>query len=92
MDLVENDVDTLHEEIKYLVGHLVENDVDTLHEEIIHLVGFSFIRVIDTYHNHINFISSNTSRFTENKYNNSLSHSSMYSTSGLHCHTPTRSA
>jgi len=48
MDLVENDVDILHEEIKYLVGHLVGNDVDTLHEERIHLVGFSFIRVIDT--------------------------------------------
>jgi len=47
MDLVGNDVDTLHEEIKYLVGHLVGNDVDTLHEERIHLVGFSFIRVID---------------------------------------------
>jgi len=40
-------VDTLHEEIEYLVGHLVRNDVDTLHEERIHLVGFSFIRVID---------------------------------------------
>jgi len=47
MDLVRNDVDTFHEEIEYLVGHLVENDVDTLHEEKIHLVGFSFIRVID---------------------------------------------
>jgi len=47
MDLVGNDVDTLHEEIEYLVDHLVENDVDTLHEERIHLVGFSFIRVID---------------------------------------------
>jgi len=47
MDLVENDVDILHEEIKDLVSHLVENDVDTLHEERIHLVGFSFIRVID---------------------------------------------
>jgi len=44
MDLVGNDVDTLHEEM----GHIVENDVDTLHEERIHLVGFSFIRVIDT--------------------------------------------
>jgi len=33
MDLVGNDVDTLHKEIEYLVGHLVENDVDTLHEE-----------------------------------------------------------
>jgi len=43
MDLVENDVDILYEEIKYLVDHLVENDVDTLHEERIHLVGFSFI-------------------------------------------------
>ena len=49
MDLVENDVDILHEEIKYLVGHLVGNDVDTLHEERIHLVRFSFIRVIDRY-------------------------------------------
>ena len=48
MDLVGNDVDILHEEIKYLVGHLAENDVDTLHEERIHLVGFSFIRVIDS--------------------------------------------
>jgi len=46
MNLVKNDVDTLHKEIKYLVG-LVENDVDTLHEEKIHLVGFSFIKVID---------------------------------------------
>ena len=46
MDLVENDVDILHGEIKYLVDHLVENDVDTLHEERIYLVGFSFIRVI----------------------------------------------
>jgi len=43
MDLVRNDVDTLYEEIEYLVG----NDVDNLHEERIHLVGFSFIRVID---------------------------------------------
>jgi len=40
-------VDTLHEEIEYLVGHLVGNDVDTLHEEGIHLVRFSFIRVYD---------------------------------------------
>jgi hypothetical protein len=47
MDLVENDVDILHEEIKYLVDHLVRNDVDALHEERIHLVGFSFIIVID---------------------------------------------
>jgi len=47
MDLVGNDVDILHEEIKDLVGHLVGNDVDTLHEERIHLVVFSFIRVID---------------------------------------------
>jgi len=45
MDIVGNDVDTLHEEIEYLVGHLV--GVDTLHEERIHLVGFSFIRVTD---------------------------------------------
>jgi hypothetical protein len=36
MDLVENNVDTLYEEIEYLVGHLVGNDVDTLHEEKIH--------------------------------------------------------
>ena len=48
MDLVENDVDTLHEEIEYLVGHLVGNDMDTLHEERIHLVVFSFIyRLLD---------------------------------------------
>ena len=47
MDLVWNDVDILHKEIKDLVGHLVGNDVDTLYEERIHLVGFSFIRVID---------------------------------------------
>jgi len=47
MDLVKNDVDTLHEELEYLVGHLVGNDVDTLHEERIHLVRFNFIRVID---------------------------------------------
>ena len=47
MDLVGNDVGTLYEEIKYLVGHLVGNDVDTLHEERIRLVGFNFIRVID---------------------------------------------
>jgi len=46
MDLVGNDVDTLHEEIEHLVGHLVRNDVDT-YEERIHLVGFSFIRVYD---------------------------------------------
>jgi hypothetical protein len=61
MDLVGNDVDTLHEEIEHLVGHLVGNDVDTLHEEMNiylvgndvntlheeknHLVGFSFIKV-----------------------------------------------
>jgi len=47
MDLVENDMDNLHEEIEYLVGHLVENDVNILYEEKIHLVEFSFIRVID---------------------------------------------
>jgi len=47
MDLVGNDVDTLHEEIEHLVGHLVGNDVDTLYEERIYLVGFSFIRVYD---------------------------------------------
>ena len=34
MDLVGNDVYTLHEDIEHLVGHLVKNDVDTLHEEI----------------------------------------------------------
>jgi hypothetical protein len=45
MDLVENDVDTLREEIEYLVGHLVGNDIDTLHKEKNHLVEFSFIRV-----------------------------------------------
>jgi len=47
MDLVGNDVDTLHEGIEHLVGHLVGNDVGILHEERIHLVGFSFIRVYD---------------------------------------------
>ena len=45
MDLVGNDVDTLHEEIEHLVSRLVGNDVDTLHEEKNHLVGFNFIRV-----------------------------------------------
>jgi len=45
MDLVGNDVDTLHEEIEHLVGHLVWNNVDTLYEERNHLVGFNFIRV-----------------------------------------------
>ena len=39
-------MDTLHEEIEHLVGHLVRNDVDTLHEERIHLVEFSFIIVL----------------------------------------------
>ena len=38
-------MDTLHEEIEHLVGHLVKNNVDTLHEEKNHLMGFSFIRV-----------------------------------------------
>jgi hypothetical protein len=33
MDLVRNDVDTLHEELEHLVGHLVGNDVETLFEE-----------------------------------------------------------
>jgi len=47
MNLVGNDVDTLYEEIEYLVGQLVGNDVDTFNGERIHLVGFSFIRVID---------------------------------------------
>jgi hypothetical protein len=47
MDLVGNDVDTLHEDREYLVGHLMGNDVDTLYEERIYLVRFSFIRVID---------------------------------------------
>jgi len=41
-------VDTFHEEIEHLVGHLVENDVDTLHEERMYLVRFSFIRVYDS--------------------------------------------
>jgi hypothetical protein len=35
MYLVENDVDTLHKEIEYLVGYLVGNDVDTLHRKFI---------------------------------------------------------
>jgi len=61
MDLLGNDVDILHEEIKYLVSHLVGNDVDTLHEERIHLVGFSFIRVIDRYFTSVYF----KIRFTE---------------------------
>ena len=43
MDLVGNDVDTLHEEIEHLMGHLVGNNVDTLHEEKNHLLGFSFM-------------------------------------------------
>jgi len=47
MDLVENDVNTLHKEIEHLVGYLVRNNVDTLNKERIHLVGFSFIRVYD---------------------------------------------
>jgi hypothetical protein len=47
MDLVGNDVDTLHKEIEHLVGHLVGNDVDTLYEERNHLVVFIFIRVYD---------------------------------------------
>jgi hypothetical protein len=33
MDLVENDMDNLHEETEHLVDHLVENDVDILNEE-----------------------------------------------------------
>ena len=40
---MENDVDTLHEEIEHLVGHSVRNDVDILHEERIHLARFNFI-------------------------------------------------
>jgi len=48
MDLVGNDMDTLHEEIEHLVSHLVENDVDTFHEERIHIMGFSFIRATPT--------------------------------------------
>ena len=40
-------MDTLHEEMKYLMGHLVENDVDILHEEKNYLVGFGFTRVYD---------------------------------------------
>jgi len=47
MNLVGNNMDTLHEEIEHLVGHLVGNDVDILHEKRIYLVGFSFIRVYD---------------------------------------------
>jgi len=46
MGLVENDMDTLHEEIEHLVRHLVGNDVDILHEERIYLMGFIFIRVL----------------------------------------------
>jgi len=49
MDLVENDVDTLHEEIEYLVGHLVRNDMNTLYEERNHVVRFNFIRVNDSF-------------------------------------------
>jgi len=47
MDLVENDMDTLYEEIEHLVSYLVGNNMNTLHEERIHLVGFSFVRVYD---------------------------------------------
>jgi len=49
MDLVGNDVDTLHEEIEHLMDYLVGNDVDILHEERIHPVWCSFIRVYDYY-------------------------------------------
>jgi hypothetical protein len=52
MDLVENDMDTLYEEIEHLVSYLVGNDVDTLHKERIHLVGFSFIRVLEEFPAH----------------------------------------
>jgi hypothetical protein len=46
MDLVGNDVDTLHEEIKHLVGSLSEEWCgETLHEEKNPLVELSFIRV-----------------------------------------------
>jgi hypothetical protein len=44
---VENDVDTLYEEIEHLMDHLVGNDVDTLHKERNHLVEFSFIRLYE---------------------------------------------
>ena len=47
MNLVENDVDTLYDEIEHLVGHLVGNDMDTLYEEKNHLVEFSFIGSYD---------------------------------------------
>jgi len=40
MDLVGNDVDTLHEKIEHLVGYLVENDVDTLHEEKKYIIWY----------------------------------------------------
>jgi hypothetical protein len=42
MDLVGDDVDTLHLEIEHLVGYLVGNGVDTLHEERIHLGHLAF--------------------------------------------------
>jgi len=41
-------VDTLHEEIEYLLGHLVENDVDTLHGERIHLIIIYIALLYDT--------------------------------------------
>jgi len=50
-------VDTLHEEIEHLVGHLVGNDVDTLHEEKNHTVRFSFIRVHGSSHRRVCFLS-----------------------------------
>ena len=50
MDLVGNDVDTLHEEIEYLMDYLVGNDVDTLHEEIEHLVCHLVENNVDTLH------------------------------------------
>jgi len=51
MDLVENDVDTLYEEVEHhLVDHLVENDVNTLYEERNHIVEFNLIKdqVVDS--------------------------------------------
>jgi len=45
MDLVKNDVDTLHEEIEHLVSYLVENNMDTLHEDKNYVMRFSFIKI-----------------------------------------------
>jgi len=40
MDLVENDVDILHEEREHLVDQLIGNDVDTLYKQRIYLLRF----------------------------------------------------